>query len=97
MVAVESILHEAKKLFATGHPVESIEYFTKAGEEGCNPVTVYLNRGAAFLTTGDFRKAITDFDRVLAIDEDNERAFYYRGIAYLNLKFFNDVHTGKPR
>ena len=77
------LLHEAKSKFATGHPRESIELFTRAEEEGCNPVTVYLSRGAAYLTTGEVDKSIEDFNRVLKIDTDNERAFYYRGIAHL--------------
>ena len=79
----EELLTEAKSMFATGHPQESISLFTKAGEEGCNPVPVHLNRGAAYLTIGELEKSIDDFNRVLAIDSDNERAFYYRGIAYL--------------
>ena len=67
------LLIEAKSMFATGHPMESIELFTKAEKEGCNPVTVYLSR-------------------VLEIDTDNERAFYFRGIAHLkNGKYPNAV------
>ncbi len=77
------LLTEAKSMYAAGHPEKSIELFTKAGEEGCNPVTVYLSRGAAYLTNGELDKSIDDFNRVLRIDNDNERAFYYRGIAHL--------------
>jgi tetratricopeptide (TPR) repeat protein len=75
-------LNEAKSMFATGHPMESIELFAKAEKEGCNPVTVNLSRGAAFLTAGELDKSIDDFNRVLEIDTDNERAFYFRGIAH---------------
>jgi tetratricopeptide (TPR) repeat protein len=77
------LLQEAKSKFATGHPQESIELFTKAEEEGCNPVTVHLSRGAAYVTLGELNKSLDDFNRVLEIDPDNERAFYYRGIVYL--------------
>ena len=84
-------LIEAKTMFATGHPMESIELFTRAEEEGCNPVTVYLSRGAAFLTAGELDKSIDDFNRVLEIDTDNERAFYFRGIAHLKKGDF--VHS----
>ncbi len=77
------LLNEAKSRFATGHPKESIELFTKAEAEGCNPVTVYLNRGAAYLNIGELDRSIDDFNRVLEINADNERAFYYRGIAHL--------------
>jgi tetratricopeptide (TPR) repeat protein len=87
----EFFLGEAKSLFATGHPEESIELFTKAEEKGCNPVTVYLSRGAALLTTGELDKSIDDFNRVLEIDTDNERAFYYRGLAHFRKGDFNDA------
>ena len=80
MTSKEVFLGKAKSLFATGHPEESIQLFTKAEERGCNPVTVYLSRGAALLSIGELDKSIDDFNRVLEIDTDNERAFYYRGI-----------------
>ena len=82
-MTTNTLLYEAKKLFATGHPKESIELFTKAGEDGCNPVTTYMSRGAAYLTIGELDKSLDDFNRVLEIDADNERAFYYRGIVHL--------------
>lgn len=79
----EQYFYEGKKLFATGHPEESIEMFTRAEEDGCNPVNVSLNRGVAYLTLGAVDKSIDDFTRVLEVDADNERVFYYRGIARL--------------
>jgi len=85
------LLTEAKSRYASGHPEESIELFTRAGEEGCNPVTVNLSRGAAYLASGALDKAIDDFNRVLGIDPDNERAFYYRGIAHLLKGEFSDA------
>jgi tetratricopeptide (TPR) repeat protein len=86
------LLLEAKSMFATGHPEESIELFNKAEEEGCNPVTIYTSRGAAYLTIGELDKSIDDFNRVLEIDADNERAFYYRGIAHLRKgKFYEAI------
>ena len=75
-------LIEAKSMFATGHPKESIDLFTKAEEQGCNPITVYLSRGAAFLNVGELDKSIDDFNRVLEINADNERALYYRGLVH---------------
>jgi tetratricopeptide (TPR) repeat protein len=77
------LLQEAKTLFATGHPKESIQLFTKAEEQGGNPVTTYMSRGAAYLTIGELDKSLDDFNRLLEIDADNERAFYYRGIVHL--------------
>ena len=80
---VDTLLREGKDRFATGHADESIEFFNKAAAEGCNPVIVYMNRGAAYMTTGHYREAEGDFNLVLGIDTDNERAHYYRGIARL--------------
>ena len=80
MTTQEIDYHKAQELFLTGHPEESIEYFTRAEEEGCNPVDVFLSRGAAFLNIGKYDEAIEDFGRVLEIDVKNERAFYYRGV-----------------
>jgi len=81
MTTPEINYHKAQELFFTGHPEESIEYFTNAEKEGCNPVDVFLSRGAAFLNIGKYDNAIDDFGRVLKIDVNNERAFYYKGIA----------------
>ena len=85
------LLHDAQSMFISGRPKESIELFTRAGEGGCNPITVYLSRGAAYLTLGELDKSIEDFNRVLDIDTDNERAFYYRGIAHLRKSEFNEA------
>ena len=81
MTTQEIHYHKAQELFFTGHPEESIEYFTRAEKEGCNPVDVFLSRGAALLKIGKYDEAIEDFSRVLEIDLKNERAFYYRGMA----------------
>ena len=78
-----SLLNEGKMRFASGHPEESIDLFSKAADEGCNPVTVYMNRGAAFMVMKMYTEAEADFDRVLVNDADNERALYYRGIAHI--------------
>ena len=83
MATTEHLFVEGKELFATGHPRESIDLFTEAEKEGCNPVNVYLNRGAAYLSIGETDWAIDDFTRVLNIDADNERALYYRGLAHV--------------
>jgi tetratricopeptide (TPR) repeat protein len=83
MTSTEQFFTEGKRLFATGHPEESIEMFTRAEKEGCNPVNVYLNRGAAYLTIGRLDDSIEDFTRILEFDAGNERAYYYRGIAHL--------------
>jgi len=87
----DSLLKEAKTLMATGHPAESIEYLNSLMDEGCNPVTVYLNRGVAYVTLARYREAVDDFTSVLELDVDNERALYYRGVARMNLGRFEEA------
>jgi tetratricopeptide (TPR) repeat protein len=79
----EKLFLEGKKIFAAGHPKQSIELFTQAEIGGYNPVHVYLNRGAAYLALGELDESIRDFTRVLDCDTDNERAYYYRGVTHL--------------
>jgi tetratricopeptide (TPR) repeat protein len=83
MATQEMLFEKGQRLFASGHPMESIDIFTKAEKEGCSPVRVALSRGAAYLKVGETDRAIDDFSRALGVDADNERAFYYRGIAHL--------------
>jgi tetratricopeptide (TPR) repeat protein len=87
----DTLLREAKNLMATGHPAESIEYFNNLMDEGCNPVTVYLNRGVAYVSLAKFPEAVDDFTSVLEVDHDNERALYYRGVARMNLGRFEEA------
>ena len=82
---VETLFREGKERFAAGHPDQSIEFFSKAAAEGCNPVAVYLNRGTAYMSTAHYREAEGDFSLILGIDTDNERAHYYRGVTRLVL------------
>lgn len=91
MATTEQLFLEGKDFFSTGHPEESIDKFTRAGKKGCNPVNVYLNRGAAYFIIGELDWSLTDFTRVLEIDADNERALYYRGIVFLAKGEFGDA------
>lgn len=90
-MATNELLHEGKTLFVTGHPKESIELFTRAREQGADPVTAYLSRGAAYLAIDELDKSLEDFNRVIEISGDNERAFYYRGIVHLRKGEFNEA------
>ncbi len=87
----ETFFQEAKHLFATGHPKESIALFTRAEEEGCNPVNIHMSRGAAYMALGEYENAFEDFSLVLDIDIDNERALYFKGISLLNLGRFEEA------
>ena len=80
----DNLFQEAQHSFVEGDFHKSIELFSEAEAEGCNPVNTHLSKGAAYLRLQEYDKAIEDFERVLEIDSDNERAYYFRGIAYMN-------------
>lgn len=80
----KDIFQEAQFHYVSGDFKGSIDLFSEAEKEGCNPLNVHLNRGAAYLNLEEYDLAIDDFTHVLEIDTDNERAYFYRGVAYLN-------------
>lgn len=81
----KSALHEAKILFASGHPKESIPFFTAALNQGLDPVLIGLSRGTANMAIQKYDDAENDFTLVLETDPDNERAYYFRGVARVAL------------
>ena len=74
-------IRKAKLLFASGQIRESIKQFTLAEQQGYELLDIWLSRGAALLALGHYKAAETDFSNVLEVQRDNERAYYYRGIA----------------
>ena len=42
----------------------------------------YNNRGVAYAKLGDYRQAISDYDRAIEINPEYAEAYYNRGIAY---------------
>lgn len=91
MASTEQLFLEGEERFSARLLNQSIDRFTRAGEEGTSPVNVYLNRGAAYFMIGELDWALKDFTRVLDIDADNERALYYRGLALLKKGKFIDA------
>ena len=82
------LFHEGQDLFIGGHIEESIKAYTRAHDEGYDPVRTYLSRGAAYLRAAEYDKALDDFSAVVALDPNNERGYYYRGITYMNMRDF---------
>ena len=76
-------LREAKILFASGQLEKSINSFDRAEEQGSDIIDTCLSRGAAFVALRRFEEAERDFSSVLETDSDNERAYYFRGVARL--------------
>ena len=81
----EYMLRKGKILFASGQLDECITQFTIAERNGCDPVDVWLSRGAAQMALGNYSDAIEDFSRILAKDTRHERANYFRGVAHVAL------------
>lgn len=84
---------QAKIEFMKGRPRESITMFDKALEDNYEPIQTLLSRGAAYLSIHEFHNALGDFNQILAQDENNERAYYYRGITRMNL----GITPARPR
>ena len=78
-------LNKAKIFFASGQLEKSVESFTVAEKLGCSVIDVCLSRGAAQMALGRYNEAKEDFTRVLAEDNDHERAYYFRGLALFAL------------
>ncbi|MFZ5775763.1 MAG: tetratricopeptide repeat protein [Thermodesulfobacteriota bacterium] len=90
-MTTNELFHEAQDFFVEGQYPESIKAFTKAHEEGYDPVRSYLSRGVAFLKNQQPEMAIDDFSAVVALDPDNDRAYYYRGIAHIGKREYEDA------
>lgn len=84
----QEFFEEGQRLFMSGRTRESIDQFTQALAAGHDEVPTRLSRGAAFINTQEFDKALVDLNAVLAREPENERAHYYRGIVLLNLEEF---------
>lgn len=84
----QEFFEEGQRLFMSGRIRESIDQFSQALAGGHPEVPTRLSRGAAYINTQEFDKALADLNAVLAVEPDNERAHYYRGIVLLNMEEF---------
>jgi len=53
-----------------------------AGETPKNLALAFMGRGSAYMTKGDFDRAIQDYDQAIWLDPNNALAFNNRGFAY---------------
>ena len=69
---------------------ESISPLTEAIQ--INPETEsYLNRGNAYVSLGNYKLAISDFDRAIEINPNYAKAYFNRGLAYNILGKYNQA------
>ena len=83
--------NKGQRAFMLGDLQESAKMFSKALGEEYEPVKTLLSRGAVYLTTQEYARALEDFNLVLEIDGNNERAYYYRGITYLRKREYEQA------
>lgn len=83
---------------------KKMQHLSKAIELDSNKFEYFLNRGAQFILSKDFDKAINDFDNVLKLNPDNWEANYFLGYIYkkhnhnydLSLEYYNRAITLEP-
>lgn len=52
-------------------------------------ITCFNNRGNAYFKDKNFNEAISDFNNVIKRDKKNVKAYFRRGLAYLNLQIYD--------
>ena len=60
-----------------------------SGEAFSQTAQDWFNRGSAKSNSGNFREAISDFDKVIQLDPNFEDAYYYRGMAKNSLQDYS--------
>ena len=68
-------------LMELDRPLEAINAYSAAIRRDRSFLLAYLNRGLAYLSTGDARKAEFDFDQAIRQDPRDARAWFNRGVA----------------
>jgi tetratricopeptide (TPR) repeat protein len=76
---------QGQKAFLGGNLNQSIAAFSDSLKQGLHPFHSHLNRGIAYFKTGQFGRAIEDFDILIDTDRNHPRALFYRGLTNLNL------------
>ena len=56
-------------------------------------VTAYINRGAAYDSISDYKKALNDYQRAIELDTSAYHVFHNRGITYFNLGEYDKAIT----
>jgi len=78
-------------LMQLGRPMEAINAYAAAIRRDRTFMIAYLNRGTAYLATGDAAKAEFDFDLSLRHDPRDVRAWFNRGVALAQQRKYEDA------
>jgi len=84
---------EGQRLFLKGDLPASIEAFSSAIDNDLELFKSHISRGAAHLKIGELDEALADFNEAVSLGDNPGRAFFYRGIAYLNKGSFMDEYA----
>jgi O-antigen ligase/tetratricopeptide (TPR) repeat protein len=87
----QAYYNEAVAAFAKGQAGNKQEYqhaanaFVKAGEIITSNYVIYENAGIAYFNMGEFKKAITYFDKAIALGTAVDgKSYYFKGVAQYN-------------
>jgi tetratricopeptide (TPR) repeat protein len=64
---------------------ETVGAYSKAIKSDAADTSAYYNRGLAHASSGNYKRAIDDFNTVIRLDPKHESAFKNRGLAYAKL------------
>ena len=78
-------------LMQLGRPLEAINAYAAAIRRDRTFMIAYLNRGTAYLATGEAAKAEFDFDLALRHDPRDVRAWFNRGVALAQQRKYQDA------
>jgi tetratricopeptide (TPR) repeat protein len=78
-------------LMQLGRPQEAINAYAASIRRDRTFMIAYLNRGTAYLATGDAAKAEFDFDLSLRHDPRDVRAWFNRGVALAQQRKYEDA------
>jgi tetratricopeptide (TPR) repeat protein len=78
--------HKSSILFKANRPQEAIKACTEILSVEPSHVQTYLNRGSLYGETGEFQKAIDDFNQAELLDAYNPNIYNNRGWMHLQLK-----------
>lgn len=85
LVQPEGYVAAAKEKLMAGNIDEAIEELNAAIDENASS-NLYALRGEAYMQTGDYQKALSDFDSAIEIDGMNAIAFYDRSLLNTRLE-----------
>jgi tetratricopeptide (TPR) repeat protein len=64
----------------------AIKHYNKAEKEGIKTMELYFHRGAAYISTAKYKKAVKDLSNAINLQPEKAELYFYRGFAYTELE-----------